>query len=83
MPLNGGPYWAHYNDNANDKFAGIYSGTYASCARGIQPASLTNLVAQAGSNRAMVHHLMLTRDATTAPEDPGKIFLSLPLFDPL
>jgi hypothetical protein len=60
MPLNGGPYWAHYNDNANDKFAGIYSGTYASCARGIQPALLTNLVAQAGSNRAMVHHLMLT-----------------------
>jgi hypothetical protein len=75
MSLNGGPYWAHYNYNANDKFAGAYAGTYASYAQGIPPATLTNQVIQTGSYRAMVHHLMLTRDATATPEDPGKIFL--------
>jgi hypothetical protein len=74
MSFNGGPYWAHYNDNANDKFAGAYAATYAAYAHGTPPATLTNQVVQTGY-RAMVHHLMLTRDTTATPDDPGKIFL--------
>jgi hypothetical protein len=54
MSLNSGPYWAHYNDNANDKFAGAYAGMYASYTRGIPPATLTNQVVHTGSYQAMV-----------------------------
>jgi hypothetical protein len=59
MSLNGGPYWAHYNDNTNDEFAGAYAGTYASYAQGIPSSTLINQVAQIGNYRVLVHHLML------------------------
>lgn len=77
MSLNGGRYWwAHYNDRANDLFAGNDAANYASYTLW-QPAAVTNAMVQTANHQAiMVHHLMLTRSAAAADlTDWGQIFL--------